>query len=155
VRALVADELNIFEAVPLVYPAQSKLFFYCRDAVSEFVLRSGAAPLHPFRMFDYFLGDRVDRDLVRRANNSVVARADEIWVFGTEIADGVLVEIALARSTNRPVKFFTIATRAAEMVEVAESQLTFEQELVEAARGDLESLRKVVSGALPLHAILV
>lgn len=139
-------QVNIFEGVPLVYPAQSKLYFYCRDAVSEFVLRNGAAPLHPFRMFDYFLGDRVDRDLIRRANNTVVSRADEVWVFGTELADGVLLEVSHAHETGRPVKFFTIATRADEMRHASIEELTFEAELLEAAKGDIEALRDVVSG---------
>lgn len=141
-------ELNadIFGAVPLVYPAQSKHYFFCRDAVCEFVLREGAAPLHPFRMFDYFLGDRVDRDLIRRANNNVVMRVDEVWVFGEELADGVLVEVSLAHERGKPVRFFTIAARAGEIKPVAIEALRFEEELMEAANHDEVGLREVAAG---------
>ncbi len=149
-----SDDFDIFQAIPLVYPAQSKLYFFCRDAVCEFVLRNGAVPLHPFRMFDYFLGDRLDRDYVRRANNSVVSRADEIWVFGTELADGVLVEIAHARQHGRPVRFFSIATRSSEIVEVSIDDLTFEEELLATAQNDVPGLREVVRGTRTFHSVV-
>lgn len=132
--------MNIIERRPLVYTAHSKLAFFCRDAICEYVLRQGAVPLNPFRMFEYFLGDRVDRDLVRRANNTVVQAADETWVFGTEIANGVLFEIDLARKHSKPVKFFTIGTRVHEIVPVTVEELSFEQELVEEFGGNRQAL---------------
>ena len=52
------------EPLPVVFTAQSKVYFYCRDAVCEFVFQNNAVPVNPFRVFEYFLGDRVDRDLV-------------------------------------------------------------------------------------------
>lgn len=140
------SDVDIYESVPLVYPAQSKQFFYCRDAVCEFVLLNGAVPLHPFRVFEYFLGDRVDRDLVRRGNNTIVARADEIWVFGSELADGVLLEISHAHQNKKPIRYFTIATRALEIEEIEPKDLTFEDELLGLAGHDLAVLREVVSG---------
>lgn len=105
-------------------------------------------------MFDYFLGDRVARDLIRRANNSVVARADEIWIFGEEIADGVLVEISHAHENGRPVRFFSIATRASEITELDVSQLVFEQELVDLVNGDIQGLRKVVKGSIRFQDLI-
>lgn len=146
--------VDIFESVPLVYPAQSKQYFYCRDAVCEFVLRTGAVPLHPFRIFEYFLGDRVDRDLVRRGNNTIVARADEIWVFGREIADGVLLEISHAHLNSKPIKYHTIATRANEIIEIQSGDLTFEDELLSAVSGDVAVLRDVVAGVRTFASIM-
>ncbi len=142
------------KSLPLVYTAQSKQFYYCRDAVCEFVIREGAVPLHPFRIFGYFLDDRVDRDDVRNANNVVVERVDEIWVFGETIADGVLYEIELARLRGKPVRFFSIATRANEIVERSIDDLTFEQELIEKAGGDLAGLRAVAAGGQSLSALV-
>ena len=55
--------------------------------------------------FDYFLLDAVERDTVRRANNTLVARADELWVFG-DIADGVRAEIMQAWQQYKTVRFF-------------------------------------------------
>ena len=100
------------EPLPVVFTAQSKLHYYRRDAVCEFVFRNGAIPLHPFRLFGYFLDDRVERDLVRQANNNLLRRADELWVFGEEVSDGVLFEIQYARELGKTIRFFTIASRA-------------------------------------------
>lgn len=148
------NRIDIFEDMPLIYPAQSKLQFFCRNAVCEFVLRQGGVPLHPFKMFGYFLDDRVERDLIRRANNSVVGRADQIWVFGSEIADGVLLEISLAYETGRPVRFFTIATRSEEIVPLDVDSLSFENELVDAANGDIAALRHVAAGARTFQSVV-
>jgi hypothetical protein len=42
--------------LPVVFTAQSKLHFYCRDAICEFVFNQGAVPVNPFRLYEYFLG---------------------------------------------------------------------------------------------------
>lgn len=75
--------------------------------ISKFVLDNDCVPLNPFMLFDYFLLDRVNRDLVRDANNSIVMRADEVWVFGP-ISNGVLAEILLAKRESKPILFFKI-----------------------------------------------
>ena len=67
--------MSVLEPLPVVFTAQSKLYFYCRDAVCEYVFRHGAIPINPFRAFGYFLDDRVERDLVRQANNNLLRRA--------------------------------------------------------------------------------
>ena len=67
--------------LPVVFTAQSKLYFYCRDAICEFVFNQGAVPVNPFRLYEYFLGDRVDRDLIRQANNNLIRKCDELWIF--------------------------------------------------------------------------
>lgn len=115
----------------LIYTAMSKHFFFCRDAVCEYVLRSGAVPLNPFRLFDYFLGDRVDRSLIRAANRELVTRADETWVFGP-LADGVIEEIALAEDFPLPVRYHTIGTRADEIAPCDVADLPVEQEVLDA-----------------------
>ena len=91
----------------LVYTAFSKHYFYYRMFISRFVLEKGCVPLNPFMIFDYFLLDTVDRDLVRDGNNSIVVRADEIWVFGP-ISNGVLAEILLAKQHGKPISYFKI-----------------------------------------------
>lgn len=91
----------------LIYTAFSKHYFYYRMFISRFVLENGCVPLNPFMLFDYFLLDSIDRDMVRDANNSIVLRADEIWVFGP-ISNGVLAEILLAKNHSKPISFFKI-----------------------------------------------
>jgi hypothetical protein len=114
--------------MPVAFTAQSKNFFYCRDAVCEYALRQGFLPLNPFRVFEYFLGDRVKRDLVRQGNNQLISIADEVWVFGP-VSDGVLFEIVRARNLRKPVRFFTIATRADDIKPVDSSAVRFEPEV--------------------------
>lgn len=112
----------------VVFTAQSKKYFYCRDAVCEFVLRKGCIPVNPFRIFDYFLGDRVDRDLIRNGNNEMIKRCDELWVFGN-VSDGVLFEIYMCQQLGKVVRFFNIATRAQEIIELRPEEINFEPEI--------------------------
>lgn len=58
-------------------------------------------------LFDYFLLDKINRDLVRDANNSTILRSDQVWVFGP-ISNGVLAEILLAKKVNKAVSYFKI-----------------------------------------------
>jgi hypothetical protein len=115
--------------LPVIFTAQSKAFFYCRDAVCEFVFQNNGVPLNPFRIFEYFLGDRVSRDMVRQGNNNLIRISDELWVFGHLVADGVLFEIKYAQSLGKPIRFFTIDNRASEIKEIEIAQLKFEPEV--------------------------
>jgi len=117
-------------ARPVVFTAQSKQTFYCRDAVCEFVLKAGAVPLNPFRLFGYFLGDRVERDLIREANNNLVRMADELWVFGEEISDGMLFELLYARQLGKPIRHFGIDSRADRIQTIENDAITFEPEVI-------------------------
>lgn len=112
----------------VVFTAQSKQYFYCRDAVCEFVLRQGCIPVNPFRIFDYFLSDRVDRNLIRNGNNEMIKRCDELWVFGN-VSDGVLFEIYMCRQMGKEVRFFNIATRANEIKELQTEEVVFDPEI--------------------------
>jgi len=132
----------------LIYTAQSKHYFYCRDAVCEFVFQRGAVPLNPFRAFDYFLGDRVNRDAVRDGNRRLLEACDEVWIFGNMLSDGVLIEIAQAKKNNKPIRFFTIDNRADAIHETAETHLDVEHEVLDRSGLDrLELLEHLTRGA--------
>ena len=113
----------------LVYTAQSKQYFYCRDAVCEYVFNRGAVPLNPFRAFDYFLGDRVPRAQIRVANRRLLEASDEVWIFGEQLADGVLIEIAQAMELGKPLRYFTIDNQADQIEEVEPQRLDFEAQV--------------------------
>ena len=115
--------------LPVVFTAQSKLHFYCRDAICEFVFNQGAVPVNPFRLYEYFLADRVDRDLIRQANNNLIRKCDALWVFGETIADGVLFEILYAKKLKTPVKYYTVDSRVDLIKEVSVNELKFEEEV--------------------------
>ncbi|GLC79669.1 DUF7768 domain-containing protein [Lacrimispora brassicae] len=100
-----------------IFTAQSKNYFYCKDVICQYVLNKGMLPINPFMIFGYFLNDRVERDLIRQGNNQLIQKCDELWVFGP-IADGVLFEIALAKQTGKPVRYFKLGTRESEINEI-------------------------------------
>ncbi|WP_088998953.1 DUF7768 domain-containing protein [Micromonospora echinofusca] len=114
--------------------------------VSEFVLRNNAVPLNPFRIFDYFLGDRVDRDLVRRGNNNLVAITDETWVFG-DVANGVYAEIELAHKLGKPVRYFSISTWVADIKEIQPDEVRFEDEVLKETGMPVSQLAAVLARA--------
>jgi hypothetical protein len=123
--------LRLQEERHLVYTAFSKHYFYYRMHISRFVLEQGKVPLNPFMIFDYFLLDTVERDAVRSANNSLVKRADELWVFGP-VSNGVLVEIMIAKERKKFIRFFKIQAPH-QIVAVEEGQIeakTFSREVM-------------------------
>lgn len=135
------DALSLEGKKPLVYTAMSKHYFYFRMFISRYVLEQGKVPLNPFMLFDYFLLDSVDRDLVRDANNSVVLRADQIWVFGP-VSNGVLAEIVLAQKSGKPISYFKIA-KPHQIVSISPADVEME--------GEVEQYKPLIcSGVLSL-----
>lgn len=121
--------LNVQQDKPLVYTAMSKHLFYFRMFISVFVLKNGGVPLNPFMVFDYFLLDAVDRDLVRESNNNLVNRCDEIWVFGA-VSDGVLAEIQIANQQSIKVRYFAIE-KPHKIVEIDKNNVELEDDIKE------------------------
>jgi hypothetical protein len=111
----------------LIYVALSKKLFYFRMQISTFVINKGHVPLNPFMIWDYFLNEAVDREAVKQANDTIVRRADEIWIFG-EIADGVLYEIKIAKQMNKPIKYFDVID-SKDIVEITKDKVSFEEGL--------------------------
>lgn len=108
--------LKLHKNMPLIYTAMSKQNFYYRMHISKFVIEKGAVPLNPFMIFDYFLLDSIDRNKIRESNNNLVKRADAVWIFGS-ISDGVLAEIKIAKSINKPLKYYKL-TKSKNLVEI-------------------------------------
>ncbi len=113
----------------LVYTAMSKHLFYYRMQISKFVLENGGVPLNPFMIFDYFLLDTVERDVVREGNNNLVKRADALWVFGP-IANGVLAEIKIAQAAGKPIRYFRIE-KSSRILPVSAAEAEMEEEVAE------------------------
>lgn len=99
--------LTLSKERPLIFTALSKHLFYYRMFICKFVLENEGVPLNPFMVSDYFLLDSVDRNLAREANNSILSRCDELWVFGP-ISDGVLAEIKQAEEKEIPIRYFSV-----------------------------------------------
>lgn len=121
--------LSVQKDKPLVYTAMSKHLFYYRMFISIFVLENGGVPLNPFMVFDYFLLDAVDRDLVREGNNNLVKRCDEVWVFGA-VSNGVLAEIQIANEQDKPIRYFDIQ-KPHRIVEITKEKADMEAEVAD------------------------
>lgn len=126
--------LHLKGDMPIVFTALSKRRFYMRMLICKFVLEQNKTPLNPFMVFDYFLTDSVDRDTVRKANNGLVARSDELWIFG-EVSNGVLAEILQAKELSMPIRYFAIDDDR-EISEIMSKDVIFEQEVAD-RRGEL------------------
>ena len=111
----------------VVFAAMSKRNFYLREHIIKFILRQGHTPTCAFMMFSYYLLDTVERSNLIRANNDLIRRSDELWVFET-ISDGVREEIKLAKSLNMPIKYFILHNTGTtlEFPEIAEDQAIHE-----------------------------
>ncbi len=104
---------NYTTASKVIFAAMSKRNFYLREHIIRFILEKGYTPTCAFMMYSYFLLDTVDRRRLIRANNDLIKRSDELWVFG-EISTGVAKEIKLAEKRGLPVKYFDINEVSAE-----------------------------------------
>lgn len=120
--------MNITEERPVVFTALSRHVFYARMLICKFALLHDAVPINPFTNWGYFLDDLVDRDLVRRANNNMIIRADELWVFGP-ISNGVLFEIQFAMQLGKAVRFFSVGPRYQDILPLRADAIEFEADV--------------------------
>lgn len=121
--------LELDEDKKLVYTAMSKHYFYYRMFISKFVLDNGFVPINPFMSFDYFMAGMVDKDKIRNANNNLVMKSDELWVFGP-VSDGVLAEIKIAKEIGKPIKYFGIK-KPHEIVPIEKEEVILEENISE------------------------
>jgi len=119
--------LDLNEKTKIVFIAMSKHSFYFRRHAVKFVLEQGYAPISQFGIFDYFITDAVDRDLVRKANNNLIRISNEMWVFGP-ISDGILAETKLVKQWGKPIKYFKIINDK-ETKEISKDEVEFEKGL--------------------------
>lgn len=109
----------------IVFSSFSKHLFYLRAQVSAFVLLEGHAPFNPYMNFEYNLSGIVDKRHIRIANNSMINKCDELWVFGP-VSDGVLVEIYLAKKQNKKIRFFIPDERIEQFQEISIEEVKLE-----------------------------
>lgn len=104
----------------LVYVAMSNRSFFWRQQLTKFVLDEGRVPITPFMMFDYYLLHTVPKELVREAMNNLIARCEEVWVFGS-LSLGLKVQVGIAKRMRKPVRYFDISDLPYRVVGVPES----------------------------------
>ncbi len=76
---------------------------YCRFAVSE-----GYIPLAPHLHYPQFMDDldQESRELGLSFALILLAKCDELWVFGTRVSEGMVREILTARKKGMPIRYF-------------------------------------------------
>lgn len=119
--------LKLNKKTKVIFIAMSKHLFYFRRHAVKFVLEQGYAPISQFGIFDYFVMDTIDRDLVRRANNNLIRISNEFWVFGP-ISDGVLAEIKMVKKMKKPIKYFEVI-HSKEIKKIDKRKVVFEEDL--------------------------
>src|SRR5207245_11544267 len=103
----------------LIYTAMSNRNFFWRMHISKFVLDEGQVPINPFMLFDYYLLHTVEKQIVREAFNNLLARCDEVWVFG-QMSLGVKVQVGIAKRLRKPLRFYAIADLPERVVRISE-----------------------------------
>jgi len=78
--------------------------------------------------------DTVDRAKIRKSNNTLIERADELWVFG-EISNGVLREIKLAKQKNKPIRYFKVID-SKDIKGISKDEVQFEEGIGDCNQGD-------------------
>ncbi len=68
----------------------------------------------------------MSKDIVREAMNNLLARSDEVWVFG-RLSLGVKVQVGIAKRMNKPVRYFDIADLPVTVMPISEE--TAQEEL--------------------------
>ena len=92
------------------------------------------------------LDDLVDRDRVRKANNVMINKSDELWQFGA-ISNGCYHEILLAIKQGKEVRFFTVSGKISDIKPIKKvSDLEFEDELY--TEVDIEAFCKIVKSVI-------
>jgi hypothetical protein len=110
----------------VVYTAMSNRNFYWRSHIQKFVLDSGMVPVNPFMLFDYYLLHTVPKTVVRDAMNNLLARCDEVWVFG-RLSLGVKVQIGIAKRLSKAIRYFDISELPVAVIPISEE--TAEEEI--------------------------
>ncbi len=124
----IAKELQ--EDKKVVFAAQSCRSFHQRMLICRYVFEKGAVPINPFTVYGYYLYELVDRDLIRNANNNLLKRCDELWVFG-EVSDGVLAEIQMFKRLGRPIRYFDISELPDVINEIEKKEVIMEDDVRE------------------------
>lgn len=109
----------------IVFSSYSKKLFYLRAQISAFVLLQNYVPFNPYMNFEYNLSGTVDKKHIRIANNTMIHKSDELWVFGA-ISDGVLVEIYMAQKLNKKIRFFIPNEKIEEFEEISIDKVELE-----------------------------
>lgn len=105
----------------VIFTAMARENFFLREHIIKFILQLGHTPTSAFMMFSYFLLDTIERNSLIAANNELIKRSDELWVFG-KISNGVEQEIKIAKKLKKPVRYFVCKMPSCAFCEITKKQ---------------------------------
>jgi hypothetical protein len=104
----------------LVFTAHSSKLSHCTTFICKYVFEKGNIPINLFNLYGYFMYGLVSRDKIFKANNELVKKCDELWVFD-KVVEGVKIEIDIAKGMGIPIKYFRLkATNDGEIMKIVE-----------------------------------
>ncbi|MBU5688289.1 MAG: hypothetical protein QW350_04740 [Candidatus Aenigmatarchaeota archaeon] len=113
----------------VVFTAHSSKNSHLSMQICKFVFENGHIPVNLFNLYGYFMFDLIDKQKIFLANNELIKRSDELWVFG-EITEGVFIEIELTKKLGKPIKYFDIITNSPFQVkEIKEDEVKINDNL--------------------------
>lgn len=74
---------------------------------SRFVVDQGGIPVAPHLLFPQFMDESTERDLAIFMDIALLSKCKELWVFGSEISNGMQIEIDWATKHKRTIKYFS------------------------------------------------
>lgn len=74
---------------------------------SRFSVDMGAIPVAPHLLFPQFLSEKTERELALFMDMVLLGKCEQLWVFGSEVSDGMQREIAKAKKKNMKIRYFT------------------------------------------------
>ena len=74
---------------------------------SRFAVDQGMIPLAPHLLLHQYMKEEKERDLILLAGLVLLGKCSEVWVFGSEITDGMKQEIRKAERRRMTVRYFT------------------------------------------------
>ena len=107
IRALVTKR---FDYRPIIYvcsPFSEDPEGNTKKAVrySRFVVDEGGIPITPHLYLPLFMEEETERDLAMFMDLVLLTKCAELWVFGDEITDGMLIEINQAQQKGKTIRF--------------------------------------------------
>lgn len=74
---------------------------------SRFAVDQGALPIAPHLLLPQFMDEKTERNLAMQMDMILLTHCLEIWVFGSDISEGMEAEIKKAKQRRMKIRYFT------------------------------------------------
>jgi len=74
---------------------------------SRFAVMKNAIPFAPHLLMPQYMDDKTERRLAMLMNSVFIGKCDELWVFGSNISNGMAYEIEKAEKMGKAIRYFT------------------------------------------------